>query len=238
MASVRIVRFNPNHQDNQVLFNLVIDLYRQVFAVAPWREWKKCEICGSFWGREDEKELEAMNFTHCSRPLVDFWPCAEVRNEWLEEITPEASSWIALDGCEPIGFCYGYPIRISDLEKKLGVVFEENLETLFDGNVNGSVAYQDEMGVHENYRGCGIAKQMYLMRLIDFLNNGFSIGVMRTRETPEPSVTYKWFMRIGYKIIARYPGTDGRVILAHDLRKVAGIYKESIAELHHQAVSP
>ena len=47
------------------------------------------------------------------------------------------------------------------------------------------------------------------------------MGVVRTRMLPEPSVTYNWYTRIGYKVVGRYPDVDGRVdgrvILARDL---------------------
>jgi hypothetical protein len=59
---------------------------------------------------------------------------------------------------------------------------------------------------------------MFEKRLSDFLDQGLKVGVVRTREAPEPSVTFLWFpQKLGYHIIAKYPEEDGRVILARKL---------------------
>jgi hypothetical protein len=52
-------------------------------------------------------------------------------------------------------------------------------------------------------------------RLSDFLELGLKIGVVRTRQEPEPSETFLWYRKLDYINIASYP--DGRVILARAL---------------------
>lgn len=64
-----------------------------------------------------------------------------------------------------------------------------------------------------SYRECKIAKAMVALRLTDFLQQGLKVGIVRTRQYPEPSKTFLWYQRIGYKILASYPDGDGRVIL-------------------------
>ncbi len=83
--------------------------------------------------------------------------------------------------------------------------------------IQEKVFYQDELGVLPDYRGQGVAKRMFIARLQDAIKqeNRSKIGVVRTREFPEPSVTFLWFTKkLGYTVLCRYPKKDGRVILA------------------------
>jgi len=144
-------------------------------------------------------------------PLVDFWPRDKVISDIFHEITEDSSCWLALHEDVVIGFCWGYPITISDLEEKVGISFRDNLKKEI-GDYQ-TVAYQDEVGVLTSYRGKKIAKAMVTHRLKDFLAKNLHVGIVRTRQFPEPSETFQWYRRIGYSILASYPEGDGRVIL-------------------------
>jgi GNAT superfamily N-acetyltransferase len=144
--------------------------------------------------------------------MVDFWPREQVSSDLHHEIILESSAWLAVDGEKVVGFCWGYPITFDELEAKLELPV---------GHVSkGSerVAYQDDVGILAPYRRQGFARKMITLRHDDFIAQGLSIGITRTRELPEPSVTHTWYTRdLGYKIVARYPGDDGRVVLARPL---------------------
>ena len=131
----------------------------------------------------------------------------------FREIVEETSCWIAIcNDRNVIGFCWGYPVMLTDLEEKLGLTVKHGLARHLGHPPE--VAYQDEVGVIPEYRGQKIAKTMVKYRLDDFLEQGLGVGVVRTREAPEPSDTFLWYKKVGYVTIARYPNGDGRVILA------------------------
>jgi GNAT superfamily N-acetyltransferase len=216
-AHFSVVKFDWRTHGN--LLPQLIDCYRDVFADPPWNEWYKCNCCGKYWGKQDLTFLQRINFKCCDKPLVEFWPKDVVENDIRQEINSSASCWLALNTKEEvIGFCWGYPITLEKLEEKLGIQVVDPLRKHFGIQADEKIAYQDEIGVRTPYRGKKIAKQMFKERLTDFLKQGLKVGVARTRETPESSVTFLWFTRkLGYRIIARYPKEDGRVILAREL---------------------
>jgi len=213
MKNVSLIRYSPPDSDDRLTAQLV-ECYRDVFADGPWHEWLKCPACQKYWGIRDRDILAAQKFRHCDTPLVDFWPRAQVVSDLYHEITPETSCWLALDDNLVIGFCWGYPTTINELEKKLGL----SLGSKAACSDPGVIAYQDEVGVIPAYRKNKIAKTMVARRLEDFLAQGLRLGIVRTRRSPEPSETFLWYTeKLGYKIIVEYPDDDGRVILGRDL---------------------
>jgi len=132
------------------------------------------------------------------------------------EIVPGVSCWLALQANEVVGFCWGYESKPQKLEDKLGVSFLGKLVSFHGDKMK--IAYQDELGVVSSCRGQKIAKILFAQRHEDFLEQGLQFGIVRTRRAPEPSVTYQWFTdRLGYEVLAEYPGDDGRVILGRPL---------------------
>lgn len=185
--------------------------YQQVFAGEPWNEWMKCPRCDQQWGRAAKPELALLSFTHCGGEVVPVWSETTVANDLKEMLAkPQDTSLVALCDEKVIAFALGYGIIASDLEVHLGI---EILATLGEFGVKQSdvVAYQDDLGVLEAYRQQGIARRLFAQRLNEFRRRGLSIGVVRTLESP-PSVTYDWYTRLGYQVIARYVG--GRVVMA------------------------
>lgn len=202
----------------------LVECYREVFADTPWNEWYKCTKCGEHWGTKDKVQLEHWGWHHCGKKLVEFWPREKVLQDLKRELTPSTSCWISIedDGGKGklVGFCWGYEISAKKLEKELGIKFKRKLDECVG---QGRIAYQDDMGVLSSHRNRGIAKELFRVRLDDFLEEGLEIGIVRTRRAPEPSQTYLWFHhRLGYEIIAEYE--DGRVVLA---RKLEGL-KEAL----------
>lgn len=192
----------------------LIECYRQVFADAPWNEWLLCPVCGRYWGRQALSELTAMDFSHCGQLLVDYWSPRQVALDLRHEITDETSCWLASAGSKVIGFCWGYEISLPELEQKLDLEITSSLIERFGA---ARIGYQDEVGVINEWRRQGIGKQLVRRRLEDFLARGLDVGIVRTRALPEPSVTYAWYLQLGYQVIKRYPAADGRVILAGNL---------------------
>lgn len=216
MNGLVLVRYSPSNGSSSLTEQLA-GCYRDVFADGPWHEWLRCPKCQRYWGVKDREFLDSQNFRHCNVPLVDFWPMEKVIADLYHEITPEASCWLAMDGEAVVGFCWGYPISLSELEEKIGV----SLNISLDNGSSKKIAYQDEVGVLATYRGRKIAKAMVARRLDDFIEKGLQIGIVRTRQYPEPSETFSWYTKkLGYEIIVNYPEDDGRVILA---RQLAGL---------------
>ena len=204
-------RFNP-HVDVHFLSG-VVACYQNIFAEQPWNEWKKCVVCNKKWGSDDSEEIISLNSIHCDQSLVDFWPEEIVVIDLLKEINQEASSWIVLDQEKVVGFCWGYPISPEDLEIKLELPgLANNIKTYSEDC--DKVAYQDELGLLSEYRNKGIAKNLVKARLNDFRDQSLNVGVLRTKTNP-PTVTYLWYQKLGYQVIAEYNDDDQRVILAN-----------------------
>lgn len=216
MKEISFIRYSP-HTSERGLTEQVVECYRQVFADGPWHEWKQCPACKKYWGTKDRGLLGNQGFRHCDVPLVDFWSKDQVTADLFHEITKEASCWLALQGSQVIGFCWGYPISLECLEKKLGLTLHTTLDR------QSQIAYQDEVGVLSEFRGQKIAKLMVKHRLSDFLAQDLRVGVVRTREYPEPSETFLWYRRLGYETVAQYPQGDGRVILARNLEGLSAL---------------
>lgn len=200
----------------------LIECYQSVFADPPWNEWRKCTECGASWGNRDQALLQRMNFRHCGVTVEPYWPTDVVRSDLAHEIGPRSSCWLAYSSRQVVGFCWGYPIAAKALEEKLGIGITTAMSRL--GLTTGKIAYQDELGVLMSYRGQKIAKELFAKRHEDFLKQGLTVGMVRTREGPEPSVTYEWFTKkFGYEVVAHYPDGDGRVVLAQRLSVVTQI---------------
>jgi ribosomal protein S18 acetylase RimI-like enzyme len=212
--SISFAQYSP-HEDGRDLTKRIVACYREVFADGPWHEWKRCPKCKKYWGRKDHALLHSQDFRHCDTALVDFWSEDQVTSDLFHEITDKASCWLALCDQEVIGFCWGYPITVDDLEKKLGIKLNLPPNKLF--------AYQAEVGVLAEYRGKGIAKRMVRHRLSDFLSQGLDVGVVRTRQYPEPSQTFSWYQKAGYTVQSQYPDDDGRVIMIRSLDGLDGL---------------
>ncbi len=222
LKEVSLLRYSPS-SENQDLTNQLVECYRDVFSTGPWHEWLKCEKCGEYWGIKEKDFLASLHFQHCNVPLVDFWPKEVVSSDLQHEITADSSCWLALATGKVIGFCWGYPIKSSELEEKLGLSIFASIEKCFGKQT--TIAYQDEVGVVSSYRGKKIAKKMVLCRLNDFLDKKLTIGIVRTRKFPEPSETYMWYKRLGYYTLAEY--SDGRVILGRKLdNKLSSLLKD------------
>lgn len=212
MDNISLVRYSPLESD-VTLTDQVIECYRNVFSDDPWNEWLQCPVCKKYWGIKDKDFLKCQNFMHCNVTLVDFWSVEQVRKDLYHEIIGDSSCWLAMLESKVVGFCWGYPISVTELEKKLGSKIDFQL--IHNPNGSEKVAYQDEVGVLSEYRGKKIAKALVRRRLFDFLAQNLSVGIVRTRESPKPSETFLWYKKLGYVDLANYP--DGRVILGRRL---------------------
>ncbi len=214
--SIVLERLTSDHPQRPSLTAQLVECYREVFADAPWNEWMKCPQCQKYWGRKDAGILAHQLFRCCDVPLIDFWARDQVATDFKISLEDECSlCWLAMDGEKVIGFCLGKMKVAHDLEKELGISFAEKFDFITE---HGPVAYQDELGVLSAYRGCKIAKALFVRRLDDFLLLARKVSIVRTRQFPEPSQTFQWYtQKLGYKILATYPGDDGRVILGRPL---------------------
>lgn len=205
------------------LMDELVECYRQVFAATPWFEWKVCSNCDKKWGIEHEQELTELDHHHCDNPVEDFWPVGQVRKDILHETSGEHSAcWLALDQGKVVGFCWGYGITPTELEEKLEFPgLADTIHKHFDEHA--LVAYQDDMGLLNEYRGKGLAKALMIHRQRDFVAMDLPVGIMRTKKAP-PTITYLWFDgKLDYKTIGEYNDADERVILA---RSFVGLLEE------------
>ena len=215
MHTVTLISYTPG-ADSGLLTAQLVECYRDVFADGPWHEWLRCPQCDSYWGKKDGALLVSWQFKHCGVPLVDYWPRERVLDDICREITRDARCTLAVSSDQVVGFCWGYPIRIPDLEAKVGIGVAKEIEESF--GTQAHVGYQDEVGVLSQYRGAKIAHTMNKRRIQAFVAQGLQVIVSRARRTPSPSVTFKWYTeKLGYDVLVEYPPEDGRVILGRPL---------------------
>lgn len=200
-------------ENNEKTLSGLIRCYQDVFSEPPWNEWKKCQICGKHWGIDEKNYVEQdLKLKHCGASVVDFWPHDEVLNDIREELSQKGAFCFLVKNNEGdiIGFYWGYLIELEKLEKKL------NIELMLESRDKKLiVAYLDDMGVLNQYRGLKIASRLFNLGEIEFRNQGVSYQIGRVKKSPEPSVTFLWFTNsLNFKIIAEYcPKEDGRVVL-------------------------
>jgi len=209
---LRLVKFELN---NGLFLDSLVECYRDAFAWLPWQEWKLCLGCEKKFGKEEENFLmPQLRCPICQQPLVDFWEPKKVKKDIKNELNRLMSSCYLLveeNSEKVVGFTWGYAIEAKELEKHLklpGVA--ERLKKHYPAEK--LFVYQDEIGLHKNYQGKKLGKVLFLAHVLDFVNQGLNISVVRTKTLP-PTVTYPWYKRIGYKVIQKYNDADGRVIL-------------------------
>lgn len=223
MDPVSLEPFLLGRHDARTLAGLV-ECYRDVFAEPPWNEWLACSVagCGASWGTTDAPELAAARYAHCGQPVADYWPRATVVGELLAALGHGAVCWIAIErsatGAERVvGFTWGSPLASAwpEFEPEL----QESLRRAFGEGVaeDPTIVYQTEVGVIATHRNRGLARRLTERRNRDFLERGFRVGVTKVRETPEPSVTFRWYAKLGFRVVHRFPSDNGRVVLARDL---------------------
>lgn len=209
MNDFSLFKYSPQN-NNAKLMSQLVACYREVFAAAPWSEWVKCPCCNQQWGIESKEMLASKNFIHCGEKLVDFWPKEQVAADLRQEITEDASCWLALDNEKVVGFCWAYSIKLGDLEDKLSL----KIPKLRAASPKQDVLYIDEIGVMREYRGKKLAKTLVSTCEQELLPRGLSFNLARVKMRPDPSISYLWFtQKLSYDVVASYPTRDGRVIV-------------------------
>lgn len=214
--TIEYVPYNPFDIGSEDKTVQLIECFRDVFAAPPWGEYLKCPNCGFYFSNNNPYILEGnLKHVECNTDLVDFWPREEVRQDLEKQITPNSSAFLAMEGDKVVGFTWGYPMKIRDMVAELGL-----LKLVIDIDEETTIFYQDEVGVLEEYRGKKIAKKLVYHRTKHFMENNpdVSLGFVRTRKSPEPSITYLWYVnKLGYSTVAEYE--DGRVVLQKNLHE-------------------
>ncbi len=210
------LRFNPKGENSEMIAD-VVRCYQEVFSTLPWSEWKKCPICNQKWGLEEREELVSLDFHCCGEPVCNFWQEEEVLGDIYKEVKDDSSCWIVLLGNQVVGFTWGYPISVTELEKKLNLKVADRIRHLF-GDVE-TVAYKDEIGIKKQFRGQGIAQELFRRRINDFKAKGLKVVTSRTKKNP-PAVTYLWYSKLGFKEVAWYNDPDEKVVMGAYLHEL------------------
>ena len=211
--------------DEPVLPDLV-KLYQDVFADPPWNECLKCTACERKFSRQWAFVRED-RFGHsrdCDRcevegTVVPFWSDEVVVGDFRGVLLGRnASCYLARCGTEVIGFTYGREYGAEELAHELKL--PATAAALLRGyGTEARYAYQDEIAVASAYRQLGVAKELFRLRQKDFEANGLTVGVTRTQTRPQ-TVTFSWYTRMQYAIVAAYGDDGARVILAQRLSDV------------------
>uniref|UniRef100_A0A7C4M2S0 GNAT family N-acetyltransferase n=1 Tax=candidate division CPR3 bacterium TaxID=2268181 RepID=A0A7C4M2S0_UNCC3 len=218
MSEIKYVRFDFSEVTNHQKYQL-IECYREIFSVGVKKEWLKCRVCGQHWGLEDHELLLENRYYHCGEPLTDFWSRHELLDYLENNLTsPGTSCCLVFDGSKMVALGWGYPATIMELEEKLEIEIDLGFPPSY------IVAYQEKSGVLPEYRDSKIGKVSFTKRVDDYLAAGLEYGIVRTIRDPQPNLIYLWLTKkLGYKVIATYPGNDGRVVIGGSLKKLRNL---------------
>jgi len=138
----------------------------------------------------------------------DWWTDSLVMDELEQYDNRWSASVVALDDSgRVVGFHWGAAYEASELQNELGL----NVPSL-----SGTVLYQKDLGVLEEFRRHGLAKSMInpLLNELHGIADKADYVVARTMGLPEPSVVFDWFQNeFDYSVLAEYPGDDNRVVM-------------------------
>lgn len=173
--------------------------YQSIYAHSPWGEWKICssDTCHKYWGIEDKPVLEKLNFKHCNKPVLDYWPIDFLLEKFKSLEKRQLTLIIAKDDVknEIIGFCWGYIKSKEDFKERIfsgrAPNFIPNMN-LFDGQVS----YLSEIAVAPNYREKGFGKS--LLNLYTNQQKNTNWVFTQTKGGKNPSISYKWFQNLGF----------------------------------------
>ena len=194
--------------------------YQSIYGYEPWNEQWKCGNinCDKFWGINQKKELEQLEFRHCGLPIQPYWPEQE-RLETFKELSMEEKfcASIAFDRSNIIGFCWAYQFKSNEeIDQKMGM---NGLGQIIS-SLEGPTAYLADLAVEPEYRGRGIAKLLTKARSELMFHVGIANIFTRTKSGSNPSITDLWYKKIGFPIIASYNDKRERVIRAAKLQDI------------------
>ena len=198
--AIKIIRLREKNLHHYI--ENLVETYRQVFGGDDWKEWKMCSN-GHKYSRRESDNIEYC--PECGEKLSFYWPSSVVEEKIRNDIALKGSVFvIALFAGKVIGFSWGFTMDKSIAEEHLDN-FPSQLSYLAQKN-GGYFWYQNELGVLEEFRRRGVAKMLFKERMrISLKETRCENFIIRTYPQAK---TFKWYRRIGYKIIHRYERGD------------------------------
>lgn len=171
---------------------------------------------------EANREILQPGLIKCYKEVFAAHPWNE--DWWTDELVLEvieryagnnAVIILALLDKDVVGFAWGAVWHNKDLSNEVKINInlpEEN-----------TLLYVKDIGVKMSCRGQGLAKKLLslLLQELNKKNETASFVLARTLAVPFPSVVYRWFPKIGFKVQVEYPiDSEGRgqVILSAPLK--------------------
>lgn len=194
--------------------------YQNIYGSEPWNEQWKCgnKECDKFWGSNQQKELEILEFRHCGLSVVPYWPEQEQIDGFKElSLKEKFCASIAYDHNKIIGFCWAYQFKSNE---ELDLKMEMKGLGKIISRLEGPTSYLADLAVEPSYRGQGIAKLLTKIRSELMLNVGIVNIFTRTKSGINPSITNIWYDKIGFPIIVNYNDARERVIRAAKLQDI------------------
>lgn len=217
MTRISYVRLNLQDSGSH-LDAAIVECFRDVQAWPPANEWLKCQSCRTKVGKNKRAFLSIYGYCceRCRRPLVEFHERSELWKKLQEEITEKTTCWVATTNYETIvGYCWGYQLDLPELAKRLKIGPER-----FTDHTNRKIAYQTIIGVAEEFRTRGIGRELFRLRLTDFLEKGLDYGIA-TIPCRDNWRAFEWYRKMGYEILHHcmqdLPDTCDRFVLGRDL---------------------
>ncbi len=224
-TGAQILRYDPS--SGQRVLPRYVEAYQEIYASPPWNEYFGCTSHRDDHGRYG-KDTTRLDCPVCGAPLGPYWPSRVILSALRNALRRQHSSLhLAMDGDRVLGFALGYTGTPAAMEENFEHPGTVDALQRFFSPMGGQelLAHLSEIGVREECRGRGIAKQLFLERLQVFRDAGIRSVITRTISSP-PSAAYTWYTtKLGFRVVLQFHDDCGYVVLGarmDDLVRVLG----------------
>jgi GNAT superfamily N-acetyltransferase len=195
------------------------ELYIRIFWEEPRNEWYICTDCETlFWVSETIKN--DIKKCLCWWTLKNFYDPKDIESDWRKRSNKEGYIWKIAETLnnELVWFIMGWKSNITDMNKEKLWLDENDLNILISNsekiynNINReNIFYAAEIGVQKDYRGLGIASDLYKAREEALLQTWMRYTLVRT--TKKSDKPYRWYKNKWFVEVFSYNDAQDRVIM-------------------------
>lgn len=196
-----------------------VQLYIDIFGEQPWNEWYQCKNCETLYALSQVKR-EEISQCLCWWDLQAFYNPDELKKDWESWAS---KAWYILKLAQTlegdlIWFIMWWENNLDTLnQEKLSLSQEDlelvkgNIQTLYPEFDSKKFFYAADIGVKANWRGAGVASQLYDAREQDIQQQWFNYVIVRT--TKDSDVPYVWYKQKWFQEVYEYNDAQNRVIM-------------------------
>jgi hypothetical protein len=206
------------YENQDIIWNKKIKLYKEIFWENPWDEWFICINCNSIFSKN------FMWKCNCEKPTIEpFYKNSQLKNNfsdlskklWYTELVAKI-----LDN--NVWFIWWWKTNIDEINDEKFWLDKNNLNELVNWIYSifpdfdlENFYYFAEIGVKNEFRWNDIAWNLYRENLEKLKENWYKYKLVRT--TKKTDIPFKWFLKEWYKEVFSYNDEQDRVILAYKI---------------------